>query len=642
MAAPNIRPEVAHPQFASDADRATAEMVMSRVYYFERGIGQDFRDNLNKRYKQYRGFRRWRDAWIASPRDRDTALDEAKQEWGAQLHIPLSYRTIETMVPAAISQRPRILILPKRMEWAENVANMRRLIDDQQNQISIDLPFQATMRAGRIYGLGPGKTFWRTEYAARRMMEPVVGKGEYVLGARRPQITFDDPVYEDVDPYAFGWDPMGSSMHGSNRCAWAFQRLWLSSEACMSRVSTGAWSTDSAKGLTADYLNSTEDRQRYDEIWTERMVASGLGSFTADRRFGIHEVIEYHDGERVLTVLDRSIVVQDAESPLVGCLPFTVYRPTPLQNQMVGIGDLEPLEHLQRELDTLRSQRRDAATLALAAGYVFDEAMVDREDITFGPFSAIPVRNAGDVRAAIQPITRQEPPGTSYQEEQVIRQDFDAVSGINDALAPGDGQNASTATEAQLVQAALSKRIELGSRRFELEIVKPSGQCFVWMNQRMISTQRPLRATPQEGMTYEQAAMEGKWQQDYVGPGELMGDMEFDVDGGSMAAKNVPQDRQDGLQVMQLFGNSPFVDPARVYQFALSKFGIENPSEWLKQSEPPIPPAMVDYLKRVFPAPIVDQAVMLAQRADPQLAQAGPDQQQVDQAMQPQPQEAPA
>jgi hypothetical protein len=49
-------------------------------------------------------------------------------------------------------------------------------------------------------------------------------------------------------------------------------------------------------------------------------------------------------------------------------LPFQVYRPTPLQKQMVGIGDLEPLEHLQRELDTLRSQRRDAATMALCAG----------------------------------------------------------------------------------------------------------------------------------------------------------------------------------------------------------------------------------------------------------------------------------
>jgi hypothetical protein len=60
------------------------------------------------------------------------------------------------------------------------------------------------------------------------------------------------------------------------------------------------------------------------------------------------------------------VLVQEAENGCRG-IPFQVYRPTPLQGQMVGIGDLEPLEHLQRELDTLRSQRRDGATLALAA-----------------------------------------------------------------------------------------------------------------------------------------------------------------------------------------------------------------------------------------------------------------------------------
>lgn len=111
-----------------------------------------------------------------------------------------------------------------------------------------------------------------------------------------------------------------------------------------------------------------------------------------------------------------------------------------------------------------------------------------------------------------------------------------------------------------------------------------------------------------------------------------------------MAARNVPQDRQDGLQLMQMFNGSPFIDQGQLYQAVLKKFGIDEPQDWLKQSEPPIPPEMIDILKQGLGprlAPLVDQAVMLAQRADPQLA-TGPNVQQVDQAMQPQPQEAPA
>jgi hypothetical protein len=73
-------------------------------------------------------------------------------------------------------------------------------------------------------------------------------------------------------------------------------------------------------------------------------------------------VWEWHDGHRVCTVLDREILVQEAENPCVGHIPFQVYRPTKVPKQMVGIGEVEPMEHLQRELDTLRSQRRDAAT----------------------------------------------------------------------------------------------------------------------------------------------------------------------------------------------------------------------------------------------------------------------------------------
>ena len=197
--------------------------------------------------------------------------------------------------------------------------------------------------------------------------------------------------------------------------------------------------------------------EKYDEIWQHRMNASGFGSFNTTGRDPIHEVWEYHDGTRVLTVLDREVLVQDAESPCVGTMPFQVYRPTPLAE--ADGRDRRPgaaRAPAGGSLDTLRSQRRDAATLALAAGYIFDGAAVDEEDLTWGPMAAIEVRNA-DPRSAIVPINRQDVPGTAYEEEKVIRADFDAVSGINEALNPGQG-TACTATEAQLVQASLSRR----------------------------------------------------------------------------------------------------------------------------------------------------------------------------------------
>jgi hypothetical protein len=208
-AAAPVRPNVNHLPLAPEPEKELVDRVMSSVESFERGIGTEWRDRCNRRYRQYRGVKDYKDAWVkAGPNDRDGLLLEGKRTWGAALHIPLSYRTIETMVPAAISQRPRMLFLPRKERWADNVDNVRVLHDAQQDQIDIDLAYQAVMRSGRIYGLGVGKSFWRKEYARRRRAVERTFAGQlvgtkfgrsYKLGDVEMVCVFDDPDFEDVD-----------------------------------------------------------------------------------------------------------------------------------------------------------------------------------------------------------------------------------------------------------------------------------------------------------------------------------------------------------------------------------------------------------------------------------------------------------
>jgi len=633
MPDPNVRPDVNHLPDAPPQERDLTEMVAACVESFEQSLWLDLKENLNKRYLQYRGFRRFKDDWIkAGPNDRDGMLYDAKTQWGAHLHIPLSYRTIETMVPRAIAHRPKLLYLPRREIWEENVHNVRLMIDAQQDQIDIDLPFQAVMRSGRIYGIGVGKSYWRKEYALRRRMKKSTLFDRYVPGKLESACVFDDPMFEDVDVFDFMWDPYGSDMR---TCEWVVHRVWMSLDRCLERIESGVWNTVTAQGLDEDKLRSIGSGTKYDEVWQDRMEASGLPSFaTTPRGEQIHEVWEYHDGREVLTVLDRCALVQSAESTTVGMLPFHVYRPTPLQKQMIGIGDLEPLEHLQRELDTLRSQRRDAATLALAAGYIYDDGAIAEDDLQFGPNAAIAVTNA-DVRSAIMPIQRQDVPGSAYQDEQVIRQDFDVVSGISDAMDPNNSQ-ASTATEAQLVQASLSARIALASRRFEIEVVRGVAKCFLYLNQRMITQPREVR-TPDStmGMGGEQEEYaDQRWKWFQLGPGELQGEYEIVPEGGSMAARNIPQDRQDaGIFINQL-GQNPYIDPKKPLMKGLELLGIRDPESWLKQTDPPVPPMALEVLQKMGVNPsLIQRAVTVAQSQDPRLAQEGPDVGQVNAAM---------
>src|SRR6188472_287916 len=107
-------PAATESQYTAEEDKDALRKVVACGEAFEDGIGREFKERCERFYRQYRSFRRFQSEWIASPPDRDERLHDAKQDWGSNLSIPLSFRTIETVVPAAIAQRPRMLYLPRR------------------------------------------------------------------------------------------------------------------------------------------------------------------------------------------------------------------------------------------------------------------------------------------------------------------------------------------------------------------------------------------------------------------------------------------------------------------------------------------------------------------------------------------------
>lgn len=601
---------------APPQDAEVVQEVVNCIRLWEEGVGKPFHKKCQRFYDQYRSFTRWDHEWVkAGPRDRDGYIVEAKKKWGAELHIPLSYRTVETVVPRAIAQAPKLLITPRDELWRESVEAVAMLIDAQQEQIDIDLPLQNVMRSGQLYGLGVGKTYWdRKARLRRRMQERTVPVSEeqaaregadshtHFLGKPEPDVYFDDPRFEDIDIFDFAWDFRGYDMQS---CDWTIHRIWLSLKGVLDRLAQngGPWNSATVATLDEEAIRKLPGAQlRYDEIWRERMRASGFTEKSLNEHGEqIHEVIEYHDGRNVYTVLDRQILVNVCENPC-GEMPFQIYRPTPLSHQMVGIGALEPLEHLQRELDTLRSQRRDLVTLALCAGYAYDATSVDPEDLQFGPASAIEVD--GDPRQALMPLSVKDVPGAGYQEEQAINANIEAVSGIADALdnSPGNGQSG-TATEAQLVQAALGRRIELGARRFEIEVVRHAARQFLYLDQREIRKVRSVMVSGAEPEPIDPEEARYKWFQ--IGPGELEGEYEIKVEGGSMAARNVPQDRSDATQLLNSFAHDWFINPTKPREEALRLMGIKHPKAWLRSQQPS--------------APLATLRMMLAGGADPAL-----------------------
>jgi hypothetical protein len=584
-------------------------------------------DKLHKTYRSkwetfYGLWRNWTAArnhsGTGNPRDWDPGLRNwAKREWGAELFIPMVFGTVETVLPKVISQRPRMLVKPRPLKQLppeilfrldENADNHQLLLDAQQEQIDYELILQDVIKDGLMYGLGIQETFWRKEQRKQYQIVPHIYTGEPCIG-EYSGLDFDDNDAECVDPFDFFWDPVADSIKS---CGYVIRRTWRNRAYVMAMLQSGAWQLD---GLTEEDLRGGAS-QRYDQVWQQRMNVAGLSGTVA--RGELHEVWEFNTGSEIITVLDRQWPVQHVTDPRLlpwhGEIPFQVFRPTRVTHEMVGIGEVEPIMDLQQEINTLRSQRRDNATLKLMQSYAYQEGAVDPEDIKFGAGMLVPVRGI-DPREVLVPLQVGDIPNSGYMEEDRLRSDFDRTSGVSDAIAGGDpsGGVSSTATGAQLVQAAANARIANKSRRGEVEIVKKAASQWLRNNQQHILA-RPV----QKPMMPSLDEPDRRYEWVVLSPAELAGEFLVAPEGGSSAPENTPQDRQDAQLLFQMGNGNQIVDQQKLFLTVLRKMGVNDPQGMLAPPAPPpapdsIPPEALDFLqKEGVPAQMIARAVQAA------------------------------
>lgn len=579
----------------SPEDKALVERIVGTILQQWEPYHKRWMKKANHFYALYRSYQDLRRSLesTTSPRGRDSVMTDAQSEFGPELFIPMSYSTVETIVPAMLSGNPKMGVMPRTMGSEVNVATVKGLLESQQDQAKVPLKLQTVAKDGLIYGTGIGKTYWRNEFRLQRSLQPDVGPGGMVVGEPELHEIYDDPDFDAVDPIDFISDPFCSDIQRSDGC---FHRTWRSNSYVRKMVEGGQWRN--LDGLSADALAGLADGKKYDEVWNERKTAgdpvggTGVTPVGARGKIAVHEVLEFHDGEQIVTILDRQVAVASGPNPSWhGEYPFQAFRPTEVTHEFHGIGEIEPIEQLQREMNTLRTQRRYNADLVLQRTFAYTEGVVDADDIQFGPGYAIPV--PGDPRELLFPIPVGDIPASGYEEEDRISGDIDRTSGISDVIAgAGLSGGGDTATGVQLVQSAASRRIENKTRRLELEIIDPSAAQFVALSQQKILQNRivriPSRPTPDQP--------DRRWAWLELGPPELMGEFDIRCVSGSTQPENIPQNRADAQMAMTLFGENPAVDQMKLTAWSVEKMGVEHPQDWLAPPDPTVPAEVLDRL----------------------------------------------
>jgi hypothetical protein len=553
-----------------------------------------FRRRANHWYALYRSYQDVRrDYNAADSRGRDEIWNDlAAGDWGSNLIIPVAFSTIETIVPMMLAERPMPEPESRNPDAEDNVGNLKWILDAQQEQIGYELVLQELAKTGLIYSIAWQKVTWKQDYRRRRRLVPTEAplsenpSGYAVESAL--ELVYDDPWAESIDPFDLLHDPYGSSVEELD---YIFHRTWRSMRYIAKRVESGAWRLP--EGIELADIETIGDEKVYGEVWNRRMDAQGWGKVTSpDKR--LHEVLEFHDGEKVITVLDRKLVVASGENPYWhGQKPFQAYRPTKLPNQLYGISEIEAIEQLAEELSTLRRQRRDNAALILQRVFAYADGMVDPDDIEWGPGMMFPVQ--GDPRELLFPIDVRDIPYSGYQEEDRLKEDVQRTSGISDptsGLSTGD----QTATGVQLVQSAAAGRVKNKTLRLELEAMVPGGQQMIELDQQMIRTARDVQIPTEPGPDEPDRRYE--WAK--VGPEELAGEFAYRIKPLSSMPDNVPQEREDARNAFTMLAENENVDQRKLTTYIMAKNGIQNPEGFLAPPKPEIPPETLDILEQQF------------------------------------------
>lgn len=566
----------------SDEEKATLQLVTDRFHVADR-FKKPINDKCNVWYGLSRNYRRLQHAHAQThENDRDTVMQDFRRVFGEELFIPYVFTVIETNVPRIVATDPAIICKPNNAEESTYLAcePVKRLFERDQKRMRYPTRLQETARSGLRYGLGVQKNYWERKLRSGRRVAPKESEAGYKLIEDEHILVYEGPMVESVDIFDFLWDPDG---HDLDSCDFVIHRTWRKMDYIKQRVAEGKQRREEGliggwADLDLDKVEGMGSSTARGELWADRMQASGMSDYETEGNT-LHEVWEYHDRENVYTVLDRELLVQNAPNPFLhGDFPFHIWRPTLVEHEFCGIGEPEPIAHLQYELNTLRGQRRDAATLAMNRGYFYSRGMLNPAKVIAGAGVLVPV--TGDPKDAIYPMPFEDIPQSGVSEENALKEDIERTTGISDPVSGGAASE--TATGTQLVQAAANQRIRQKLKNLYHDLLVPE-----------VAQRRELyrQNVTEESQAQTIRVEDNRTPTGYVfiecGPAELNADIDVEPVDGSTEAENEAQKRTDAAQLVDAL--APFmeeVDGSALLRHLLQQFGVSKPESFLQAPGP--------------------------------------------------------
>lgn len=342
--------------------------------------------------------------------------------------VPYAFSTIMTILPRLIMTRPKIQYIMNRVasnitkedliEMVGNTATdmpltdndkylainrmrdkygsfMNMISDYQWSKISGNTRLSEIILNSLIYGTGIAYYFWDEEN--------------------------DSPNFEPILPFNFYPDPSCTHTRDLKRC---FRRIYLNINDTINMFEMGVYTLpDNITVSPQEYLEGLKTQNQTATDMAGRREEAGTQEPTDI------EIIEYYEDDRIVTMIDRKIIVRDVRtSDITGVksIPFVFSYDYHTPGEFWGLGEVELVEQYVEDATDIRASRKENMLTSMNNSWIVDMTKnVYMEDLVVAPNQIIRMEGQGGVQPLQKPYLSKD----SYMEEDVWRRDIIEMSG---------------------------------------------------------------------------------------------------------------------------------------------------------------------------------------------------------------------
>lgn len=373
------------------------------------------------------------DNWKKFHRMYHGILPEKNTPWpgASNLHIPITQIVVDTITSiianSILGNSPIVTVRPypelgvdteeaaRKLECFLNYATREEIRGFRQ-------VFTQWVRQAVLYGTAILKVVWSTETRNIKVRDFLEG-GKKLITVK----TYDAPRLCVVDLENFIIPSFARDIQDAPFVA---ERIFVPLQVLKQREKEGFYSGIDEL-VTMMYQPPEVERQGADELGVRYpQLIEGVdiydywGGYDLDGD-GYEE--EYH----IVMAADQPKILRIEEPPYYhGKRPYVRYNFLREPNQFYGIGVGQMIQHLQEEINAIHNQRMDNVNLIINKVFKYrpNEYFEDPDDIIFAPGSKIPVNEMDD----IMPLVTGDVPVSSYNEEQIVRDYIERLTGVTD------------------------------------------------------------------------------------------------------------------------------------------------------------------------------------------------------------------